>query len=839
MENIFGNKKRNLIVIGNGMASHRFCKKIISKDVFNNFHVTVIGEEPRPAYNRVQLTNYYTGTSIEELTLGSRAWYKQNGIKLITGEMVSEINREEKFVVAKSGKKYEYDLIVLATGSYAFVPPIKGVDNKGVFVYRTIEDLEAIKAYVPKALKATVIGGGLLGLEAAKAILDDGLDTTIIEQESRIMSRQLDDIGSQFLRSQLEQLKLKVITGSLIKEIVGGRKVSGVLFNDNNIHPTDLIIVSAGIRPRDELARKSGIEVGPRGGIVVDDGMKTSDQNIYAIGECALVQGSIWGLVAPCYEMADIAALQIAGENILFAGGDMSTKLKLMGTDVASVGDAFGVTPGSKSIVFANKATGVYKRINISDDSKYLLGAILVGDASEYNKLLQVIKSKIKLPPNPEDIIVVNKDNKSGFAFNVFDLPDESTICSCENVSKGAICGAINKNNIENVLGIKMFTKAGTGCGGCTPMLDDLLTETLKAEGKIVKKILCEHFNRSRQELYDLIKIDNIQNFNDLIKNHGKGYGCEICKPAVASLLASIWNKPVPKHTVIQDTNDKYLANIQRGGTYSVVPRIPGGEITPEKLIAIGSVAKKYNLYTKITGGQRIDLFGARVDQLPFIWEELIDAGFESGHAYGKALRTIKSCVGSTWCRFGQQDSVSFAIEIEERYKGLRAPHKIKGGVSGCIRECAEARGKDFGIIATDKGWNLYVCGNGGANPQHAVLFAKDIDKKTCIKYIDRFLMFYIKTADPLTRTAKWLNSLEGGLDHLKDVVINDCLGMGDQFEKEMNALVDTYKCEWKVVVDDPELRKNFNHFVNAVEPDPSIKFVNMRGQKMPVEWPE
>jgi len=305
-------------------------------------------------------------------------------------------------------------------------------------------------------------------------------------------------------------------------------------------------------------------------------------------------------------------------------------------------------------------------------------------------------------------------------------------------------------------------------------MLDDLLTYYIKSQGREVRKTICEHFDYTRQELYDLIKVNEFKTYNELLLSYGKGSGCEICKPVVASLLASIWNDLITKQDTIQDTNDRFLANIQQRGVYSVVPRIPGGEITPEKLILIGKVASKYNLYTKITGGQRIDMFGARVDQLPDIWEELIEGGFESGHAYGKALRTVKSCVGSAWCRFGMHDSVSFAIEVENRYKGLRSPHKLKGGVSGCVRECAEARGKDFGIIATEKGWNLFVCGNGGANPRHADLLASDIDKKTCIKYLDRFLMFYIKTAEPLTRTSKWLAGLEGGLNYLKDVIVKD-----------------------------------------------------------------
>ena len=384
---------------------------------------------------------------------------------------------------------------------------------------------------------------------------------------------------------------------------------------------------------------------------------------------------------------------------------------------------------------------------------------------------------------------------------------------------------------------IKACTKAGTGCGGCLPMVSDLLKHQLKAMGKQVKNVLCEHFDYSRQELLDLVKVNGIKTYEALLDKHGSGDGCEICKPAVASILASTWNELIIKQATIQDTNDRYLANIQKGGTYSVVPRIPGGEITPDKLIVIGEVAKKYGLYTKITGGQRIDLFGARVDQLPDIWETLIDAGFESGHAYGKSLRTVKSCVGSTWCRYGVQDSVSYAIRIEDRYKGLRSPHKLKGAVSGCIRECAEAQSKDFGIIATEKGWNLYVCGNGGAKPQHAKLLINDIDSETCIKYIDRFLMFYIKTAEPLMRTATWLNKLEGGIDYLRDVVVHDTLGIGEQLEKEMAFMIQTYACEWKEVVNDPKLRARFKHFVNVEEEDPSVRFQEMRGQKIPVAW--
>ena len=547
----------------------------------------------------------------------------------------------------------------------------------------------------------------------------------------------------------------------------------------------------------------------------------------------------IYGLVAPGYEMAEVIASNLIGGDKIFTGFDMSTKLKLIGVDVASFGDPFIQTNDTRTIVFEDTRKGIYKRINITEDGKYLLGGVLVGEAESYNMLLQTCKNKIILPSNAEDLILGSRGGDADAVAGIAGLPDEALICSCESVSKGTICDVVNAGS-ETVDAIKKCTKAGTGCGGCVPMLKDLMNYTFKLQGKYIRNVLCEHFSYSRQELYDLIKVKELKFYDDVLDALGHGDGCEICKPAVASILASLWNEMILKkgNDTAQDSNDRYLANIQKGGTYSVVPRIPGGEITPEKLIVIGQIAKKYNLYTKITGGQRIDMFGAHLNDLPAIWEELIAAGFESGHAYGKALRTVKSCVGSTWCRFGLHDSVSFAIRVEQRYRGLRAPHKIKSAVSGCIRECAEAQSKDFGIIATEKGWNLYVCGNGGSKPQHALLLAQDLDDETCIQYIDRFLMFYIKTADPLTRTATWLNKMEGGIDYLKNVVVNDSLGLANQFEEEMQSLVDHYKCEWKEVVESPELRKRFNHFVNAPEEkDPTVKFEPLREQKRAAEW--
>lgn len=839
-------KAKKVIVIGNGMVGYKFCEKLIKKNTDKHFELIVFGEESRVAYDRVHLSEYFIEKSIEELTMAPLDWYIDNHIKIYLSDPVVDINREQKTVRSHHGIVENYDYLIFATGSAPFVPPIPGVEKDGVFVYRTIEDLDMMKSHAKTAKKGAVIGGGLLGLEAAKALLDLGLqETHVIEFAPKLMPRQIDDLGSKILAQKLNELKIQIHLNKNTQEIIGDELISGLQFMDGTSLEVDMLVISAGIKPRDELAKIAGLEVGSRGGIVVDNQLQTSDPYIFAIGECALVQQMIYGLVAPGYEMANLVvdklfALQSNALSGSWGAYDMSTKLKLIGVDVASFGNPFITTPDAKTIVYEDTQKGIYKRMNISLDGKELLGGILIGDAEQYNMLLQTVKNKTILPPNPEDMMLGSRGGADTNGSGVMSLPNEALICSCESVTKGAICHEVIENQQTTFSQIKACTKAGTGCGGCVPMVKDIINSTLKEQGIYIRNVLCEHFDYTRQELYDLVKINELKTYNEVLDQFGKGDGCELCKPPVASILASLWNEMILEkgNATVQDSNDRFLANIQKGGTYSVVPRIPGGEITPQKLIVIGQVAEKYGLYTKITGGQRIDMFGAHVSDLPNIWEELINAGFESGHAYGKSLRTVKSCVGSTWCRFGLHDSVSFAIEIEERYRGLRSPHKLKGGVSGCIRECAEAQSKDFGIIATEKGWNLYVCGNGGSKPQHALLIAADASSEDIIKYIDRFLMFYIKTAEPLTRTATWLNKMEGGIAYLKNVVVNDGLGIGEQLEKEMQFMVDTYACEWKTVVNNPELRKRFTHFLNVPAlKDPTVQFETMRDQKKALEW--
>lgn len=836
-----------IIVVGNGMVGYKFCEKLIARNI-PDVQITVFGEEQYVAYDRVHLSGFFAGKSVADLELAPANWYKENGIELYTGDPVQAINKTARLVHTFKGFVKPYDLLVLATGSSAFVPKIEGVEKEGVFLYRTIEDLYLIKEYATGIKTGAVIGGGLLGLEAAKALIDLGVRKThVIEFSPRLMPRQLDEAGSEMLQTSLLRMGLTIHANKNTAKITGRHAINGLQFTDGTRLKTDILIISAGIKPRGELAIECGLETGMNGGVVVNNFMQTSDPFIYAIGECALYKEMTYGLVAPGYEMAEVLVTTIYNMVVKpaiaskeFTGFDMSTKLKLVGTDVASFGDPFAGGDTVRNIVLKDTVKGVYKRINISEDGKHLLGGVLVGDAVQFNLLLQTCKNKLLLPPNPEDLILPEREGKKDAGAGVSGLPDDALICSCEGVTKLAICQSVSEKGCETVEDIKKCTKAGTGCGGCLPMVKDLMVYTMKQQGKYIRNVLCEHFEYSRQELFDLIKLHELKTYDAVLNQLGRGDGCEVCKPAISSILASLWNEMILQkgNDTSQDSNDRFLANIQKGGTYSVVPRIPGGEITPEKLIVIGQVAQKYGLYTKITGGQRIDMFGAHLSDLPLIWSELIAAGFESGHAYGKALRTVKSCVGSTWCRFGLQDSVSYAIRVEERYRGLRAPHKFKSAVSGCIRECAEAQSKDFGIIATEKGWNLYVCGNGGSKPQHALLLAADIDSETCIRYIDRFLMFYIRTADPLTRTATWLNKMEGGINYLRNVVVNDSLGMAAQWEADMQLLVEAYQCEWKTAVENPAIRKRFNHFVNAPgEKDPTVRFDSLRDQKKASNW--
>jgi nitrite reductase (NADH) large subunit len=866
--------RTRLVVVGHGPAGHRLVEALRERDTGGSWQVTILGEEPRAAYDRVALTSYLT----EDAELAYPA--HDPDVTLRSGDPVVSIDRAGRTVTTRAGRVVPYDTLVLATGSVPFVPPVDGRDLPGVFVYRTIDDLDELRAYCAarvaraaadgRSAAGAVVGGGLLGLEAARAVQGLGLDTHVIEVAPWLMPRQLDEGGGAMLRRHIEGLGLRVHAGTPMAGLAArGGAVGEVLLTDDTRIDVDVVVFSAGVRPRDQLARESGLAVGERGGIVVDETCRTEDPAIFAIGECALVNGQVYGLVGPCFSMAEVVADQLLAQaggpgqpasTATFPGADLSTKLKLMGVDVASFGTPFAGRDnagdgGALDVTYTDPVAGIYKKLVVSDDAQTLLGGVLVGDAEAYPTLRAYVGQR--LPGTPEQALFGGTESAAG------DLPGATTICSCNNVSADAIRCAIRDDDLRDVPSIKGCTNAGTGCGSCVPLLKKLLDAELTAAGIEVSKAICEHFDYSRAELFDIVAVRGITTFTQLIAEHGRGRGCDICKPAVASILASLGHGNHildGEQAALQDTNDHFLANMQKYGTYSIVPRVPGGEITPEKLIVIGEVAREFGLYTKITGAQRIDMFGARVEQLPKIWKRLVDAGFESGHAYGKALRTVKSCVGSTWCRYGVQDSVGMAIKLELRYRGLRSPHKLKSAVSGCARECAEAQGKDFGVIATEQGWNLYLCGNGGMRPRHADLFATDLDDETLIRYIDRFLMFYIRTADRLQRTAPWLEGLSGaagrgqgggasgvagrshggetqsGIDYLREVIIEDRLGICADLDAAMARHVATYADEWRATLEDPEKLRRFVSFVNAPEtPDPSIAFEPERDQIKPV----
>ncbi|KAH9931317.1 nitrite reductase [Fomitopsis serialis] len=865
--------RKTVFVVGLGMVGIAFIEKLLNLDAACKYRIVTCGEETHLAYNRVALTEYFQHRSVEKLYLNSPDWYAKQDpdrFSFYVGETVIKIDTEAHVVVTDKGREVKYDYCVIATGSEATLPSYASRDVPGLFVYRNIADMDSLLAYSEKDTvkggKAAVLGAGLLGLEAAKAVydLDTIKDVTIIHRQTYPLSRQLDNHGGEIVRRRIEAMGVTFLGGASVQRLATNDAgvLTGLELTDGSSVPCDVAVVAIGITPRDDLAHASGIRCAERHGIVVDDSLRTSAPDVFAIGECASWRDNTYGLIAPGVEMADILAFNLTQTQTdvgefrprKMNTPDLSTKLKLMGVDVASFGDYFAekrrpkpadsaVQSGqcappyadasapkkrhghgppedgpTETLTYRDPFAGVYKKYIFTADGKHLLGGMM---------LVALVKKKKALDVPPSQFVL--GAGRAGDDAGA-DLDDDAQICSCHNVSKGDVLRSV-RAGAQSVGDVKARTKAGSGCGGCMPFLTNIFKAEMKRAGNSVSNYICPHFSMSRADLFDVVRIKKLKTFTDVVES--------ICKPAVGSILSSLWNEHVmnPVHHSNQDTNDRFMANIQRNGTFSVVPRVAAGEITPDKLIVLGQVAKKYGLYSKITGGQRVDLFGAQKADLPSIWKELIDAGFESGHAYGKALRTVKSCVGTNWCRYGIGDSVGMAVQLEERYKGIRSPHKIKGGVSGCIRECAEAQGKDFGLIATDKGWNIFLCGNGGVTPRHATLFASDVPPSKVLGILDRFLMYYIRTADKLMRTSRWLEEMEGGIEKLRRVILDDELGICEDLEKEMKDLVGTYYDEWKAVVDSPERQKQFRQFVNTDERRLPVEQVLERGQPRPADW--
>ncbi|KAK5113696.1 hypothetical protein LTR62_003323 [Meristemomyces frigidus] len=880
-------QRRRIVVVGLGMVGISFIEKLMKFDVKRReYDVMVIGEEPHLAYNRVGLTSFFQHREVENLYLNPASWYAsmpEGSLNYHLNTLVTSIDTERKCVETSKGDVVPYDILVLATGSDAVLPRhTPGHDAKGVFVYRTIEDLEKLIQFsaTKKSTVGAVVGGGLLGLEAAKAMMDleEFEKVKLIERNRWVLSRQLDGDAGNMVLEQVRALGLDVLLSKRVGRINvdDGNNVTGVTFEDGESMDCTCICFAIGIRARDELARKSGIKCADRGGgIIVNPDLSTTAPDVYAIGECASWNNQTFGLIAPGVEMADVLAFNLTQAKShsarQFKSPDLSTKLKLLGVEVASFGDFFADRDGPKdlpkqrpskkedaadmkmksltdgpppspvkALTYKDPFQQIYKKYLFTTDGKYLLGGMMIGDTKDYVKLVPMVKNKKQLAVPPSELILgASKGEDDGD-----DLEDDTQICSCHNVLKGDVTKAVRDGTCKSIGDVKSCTKAGTGCGGCMPLVQTIFNKTMASMGQEVKNHLCPHFDYSRADLFNIIFVKKLQTFKEIMAQCGKdpeSLGCEACKPAIGSITASLYNKHILDNDTrgLQDTNDRFLANIQRNGTFSVVPRVAAGEITADKLIIIGTVAKKYGLYCKITGGQRIDMFGAKKHDLPAIWQMLVDGGMESGHAYAKSLRTVKSCVGTTWCRFGIGDSVGMAVRLEERYKSIRGPHKFKGGVSGCVRECAEAQNKDFGLIASEKGFNIFVGGNGGAKPRHSELLAKDVPPDDVVTILDRYLSFYIRTADKLQRTARWVENLPGGIKYLREVVLEDKLGICAELEQQMQDLVGSYFCEWTEVLKSPERLKLFSQFGNTDDQQDSIDKVEDRNQHRPAFWPQ
>ncbi|WP_010552287.1 nitrite reductase large subunit NirB [Brachybacterium paraconglomeratum] len=836
-----------IVVIGGGMTGHRFAARMQSQDPTGDWTLTVIGEETQQPYDRVHLSDWFGHRRAEMLALDTGVWADPR-ITLVTGDAAESLDRSAHTITCASGTVHEYDRLVLATGSWAWAPRAEGKDLPGSFSYRTVDDVESLAAWVAergealgREVRGVVVGGGVLGLEAAAALQDLGARSTVVEFADRLMAVQLDDGGGEMLRLLIQDKGIEVRTGvgaTAFRPAADGAMGTAELTDGSEL-PADVVVFSTGIRPRDRIGREAGLAVGDRGGIVVGESCQTSDPDIWAIGECASFDGVCAGLIAPGNDMADVVADRFLGGTRTHQRGEDGTKLKGVGVDAAAFGDVNAMTPDALEVSFVDPVHRQYRKLVMSDDATTLLGGVFVGDIALYSQLRPMTGRALGADPS-----AVIAPEGGGDALAGAEMPDDAVICSCNNVSAGTVRHAVNEQGCHTIGAIKECTTAGTVCGSCVPSLTKLLNQELAKSGIEVSRALCEHFDHSRAELYRLVEEGGQETFTEVVAAHGTGAGrgCAVCRPTVASILSSLGALSGKRHSPVgrqlgslQDTNDHVMANIQKDGTYSVIPAMPAGEVTPEKLLVFAQVAKDYGLYVKVNGAQRIGMFGARLEQLPEIWERLVEAGFESGHAYGKSLRMVKSCLGTNWCRYGVGDSTAMASHLERRYRGLRSPHKIKIGVSGCARECAEAQAKDVGVIATHRGWNLYVGGNGGAQPAHAQLLVEDLDDETLQRCIDRFLILYIREADKLQRTARWVEEYPGGIDELRRVIVEDSLGIGEELEAAMQRHTDTYVDEWAEAVHDPERRAKFVSFINAPDlHDKTLRYVLEREQVRP-----
>ncbi len=788
-------KRMNLVMVGNGMAGVRALEELlkIAPDLYD---ITVFGAEPHPNYNRILLSPVLAGEqTIDEIILNPLSWYQEHGIDLKLGTKVIDIDRRQRLVRAADGTTAPYDRLLLATGSNPFILPVPGKELDGVIAYRDIADTNAMIEAAAKYKHAVVIGGGLLGLEAANGLMLRGMSVSVVHIMPWLMERQLDDVAGKLLQKSLEDRGLTFLMGAQTKALVGDEtgRVKTVQFKDGTEVPADLVVMAAGIRPNTELAQKVGLNCGPnnRSGIVVNDTMQTiTDPRMYAIGECAAHRGTVYGLVAPLFEQGKVCATHLAEFGIgRYLGSQTSTKLKVTGIDLFSAGNFTGGAD-CEEIVMSDPYGGVYKKLVIQNDK--LVGACLYGDTvdgSWYFKLLRegrtVSDIRDKLMFGESNIGDVGHEGHSKAA----SMADGDEVCGCNGVNKATICKAIKDKGLFTLDEVRKHTKASASCGSCTGLVEQLLMFTAGGDYSKAptKKAMCGCTDTSHQEARDAIKAEHLLTIDSVYKRLGwrTPNGCASCRPAINYYLISTWPKEAKDDPQSRFINERSHANIQKDGTYSVIPRMWGGETSADELRRIADAVDKYKIPTvKVTGGQRIDLLGVRKEDLPAVWK---DIGMPSGHAYAKALRTVKTCVGSEWCRFGTQDSTQMGKDLERAMWRMYAPHKVKFAVSGCPRNCAEAGIKDVGIIGVDSGWEMYVAGNGGIKTEVAHFLVKLKTPEEVLEYTGAFCQLYREEGWYLERTVHYVSRV--GLDHVKKKILEDSAGRKALWERLQYAL--------------------------------------------------
>ena len=775
--NMIRDPREQLVVIGNGMAGMRTVEELFKHDAGRRYHVTVFGAEPHVNYNRIMLSSVLAGDkSLDEIVINAREWYDANGIRLFTGDAVTAIDREAKMVTAASGISVCYDRLLIATGSRPLAPPIPGLGLPGVCAFRDIADVDKMLAAARTYRRAVVIGGGLLGLEAAWGLKQRGMSVALVHLMPTLMERQLDAAAGQLLQRDLDRRGIAFFTDGQTEEILGTERAEGVQLADGRSIPADLVVLAIGIRPNIDLARAAGLEVNR--GIVVFDDMRTSDPEIFAVGECVEHRGEVFGLVAPLWDQAKVCAARLAGDDtVVYASQALSTSLKITGVDVFSAGALMAADESDDEITLRDDSRGLYKKIVLRDSK--LVGAVLYGDVGDGQWYLQLMRERVDVSGLRERLVfgrafaegVTGKPSGPDFAA----MPDETQICGCNGVSKGAIVSAIQDKKLASLSEVRAHTKASASCGQCTSLVEGLLAFAAGVDAKPSKKTLCDCTEAGHDEIRQAILARSLKTMEAIRAAFGwkKPEGCHKCRPALNYYLLCAWPGEYRDDSRSRFVNERVHANIQKDGTYSVVPRMWGGLTTPAELHAIAGVAEKFNIPTvKVTGGQRIDLLGVKKEDLPAVWADLNAAGMVSGHAYGKALRTVKTCVGSEWCRFGTQDSTGLGVKLEKMCWGAWTPHKVKLAVSGCPRNCAEATIKDLGVVCVEAGYDIVVGGNGGIEVRVSDPLVRVATEEEVLEYTGAFLQLYREEAHYLERTAPWIARV--GIAYVKKRLIDD-----------------------------------------------------------------